>query len=320
MRTVKLALVFLVACGGTHSGFDDGNDGGNADAPFSNGSDAQFGSSDGGSSGDGPALIYAHTDTELYTLDPTSQKVTDIGPFSLGSNTPTITDLAVDANGNVWVNSETAIYRAAVPSSAGPVTLTLVANIASQNDEKFYALGFAPANVLDATETLVAGDSNGALWAIATDGSTTELGTFGTDAKGDAYELSGDVVFYTQNNVARGIATIRSCPKGTCSTTNDLLAEIDVAAMTAAYQSKTPGSLLKQLIGSGTNYGRLYGVGAWNSSVYAFSREASGSPAELVEIGSNGVGTVLQQFSAITSGWSGAGVTTKAPISVLPPN
>ena len=90
--------------------------------------------------------------------------------------------------------------------------------------------------------------------------------------------------------------------------------------MTAAYQSKTPGSLLKQLIGSGTGYGRLFGVGAWNSSVYAFSREASNSPAQLVEIGSNGTGTVLQQFSQITSGWSGAGVTTTAPVSVLPPN
>ncbi len=321
MRFTKLGLWVLVvvapACGGSsHDGFGDPDGGESSDAPFST-NDAGFkpGTDGGGDNdGGGPALIYAHTDSELYTLDPNSHAVTDIGPFSLGSNTPTITDLAVNAKGDVWVNSETAIYTAAVPTAPGPVPLTLVANIAAKS-QYFYALGFAPANVLDATETLVAGDSNGALWAVATDGTTTELGTFGS-----TYELSGDIVFYTQNGVARGIATIRSCPKGTCTTTNDLLAEIDVAAMTAAYQSKTPGSLLKQLIGSGTGYGRLFGVGAWNSSVYAFSREASGSPAELVEIGSNGTGTVLQQFGTITSGWSGAGVTTTAPVSVLPPN
>jgi hypothetical protein len=323
MRWMFMLLGAAVACGGSHSGFgdDDGEDdaGSSSDAPFHPNDSGMVPNADGsaGSDGGGPALIYAHTDTELYTLDPNSHQVTDIGPFSLGAQTPVITDLAVDANGNVWVNSETAIYTAAVPSAPGPVVLTLVANISAKSNQKFYALGFAPANVLDASETLVGGDSDGALWAIATNGTTTELGTFGTDSKGNAYELSGDIVFYVQNGVPLGLATIRSCPQGTCSTTNDLLAEVDVAAMTAAYKSSTPGKLLKQLIGSGTGYGRLFGVGAWNDSVYAFSREATSSPAELVQIGSNGSGQVLETFSQINSGWSGAGVTTKAPITVV---
>ena len=178
MRFTKpgFLVLTLLACGGSsHDGFGDPDSGENGDAPFST-NDAGFKpGSDGGSDNDGggPALIYAHTDSELYTLDPDSHAVTDIGPFSLGSSTPTITDLAVDAKGNVWVNSETAIYTAAVPTSPGPVPLTLVANIATKS-QYFYALGFAPANVLDATETLVAGDSNGALWAVATNGTTTE--------------------------------------------------------------------------------------------------------------------------------------------------
>ena len=216
------------------------------------------------------------------------------------------------------MNSESAIYKAAVPQTTGPVNLTLVSQISVKTGQKFYALGFAPAGVLESGETLVAGDNYGELYAIATNGATTDLGSFGTDSSGNPYELSGDVVFYEQNGSARGLATVRSCPKGTCSTSNDLLAEIDVPAMTTAYQSKTPGDLRKQLLGNGTGFGRLFGVGAWNSSVYAFSRSSSSSPAQLVRIDGSGVGTSLATFSQITAGWSGAGVTTKAPVSVLP--
>jgi hypothetical protein len=312
-------LFLVAACAAHHNGFGDEDSGAFAGDSGSADGNVKPSSGDGGSSGGGPALIYAHTDSELYELDPTSEALTDIGPFQAGSQTPVITDLAVDGEGNVWVNSESAIYRAAVPSSPGPVVLTHVADIALKQGQKFYALGFAPAGVLGAGETLVAGDSLGVLYAIESNGATTDLGGFGADAKGNAYELSGDVVFYEQNGSARGLATIRSCPQGSCSTSNDLLAEIDVAAMSAAYQSKTPAATLrKQLIGAGTGYGRLFGVGAWEGDVYAFSRNASSAPAQLVRIDSSGAGTSMKTFSSISAGWSGAGVTTKAPITVLP--
>ena len=324
-RAWTAAAALLVACSASPSGFGNESDSGKSDGAFVPTGDGGFvptgdGGVTGGDAG-GPAVIYAHTDTELYSLDPGTQKVTDIGPFSAGSQTPVITDLAVDGSGEVWVNSESAIYRAAIPQSPGKVTLTLVSPITLGSGQKFYALGFAPANVLGSNETLVAGDNAGVLYAIETNGTTTELGSFGTDSKNNPYELSGDVVFYEQNGSARGLATIRSCPSGSCSTTNDLLAEIDVPAMTAAYQTKTPAATLrKQLIGTGTTYGRLFGVGAWDSNVYAFSRSASSEPAQLIQIGASGVGKSLKTFSSITAGWSGAGVTTKAAITVLPPS
>jgi hypothetical protein len=100
---------------------------------------------------------------------------------------------------------------------------------------------------------------------------------------------------------------------------NDFLAEIDVPAMQAAYQSKTPASSLKkQFLGSGTGYGRLYGVGAWNDSVFAFSRGSGTTPAELIVVTGSGAGSVAKTFPQISSGWSGAGVTTKATVTVLP--
>jgi hypothetical protein len=276
---------------------------------------------DGGSMASGASVIYAHSDTELYSLDPTTSVMIDIGPFDDGSgNLSAITDLAVNGTGDVWVNSESAIYRATLPNGQGPVTLSLVANIALGSGQYFYALGFAPAGVLGTGETLVAGDNNGVLYAIETNGQTTELGSFGTNSSGSTYELSGDVMFFMQSGTPRGLATVRTCGKsGTCDTTNDILAEINVPAMTTAYQTKTvAASLTKQLLGSGTGYGRLFGIGAWNNQVFAFSRTSGDTPAQLIAIDGTGTGQVVQSFAQITGGWSGAGVTTTATVTILP--
>jgi hypothetical protein len=328
---VPLALAAPVTgCGGSSpdSGFT-GDDGGSSGGS-SGGSGGSSGSGSGGgsgsssgafgdasSSGGGPPLIYAHTDTELYSMDPTSHQLTDIGPFSDGSSsTPTITDLAVDGNGNVWVNSETAIYKVTLPpSGTGTVNITLQTQLMTSS--KFYALGFTPAGTLESGESLIAGDSDGNLYYVDASGASNapqELGGFGGN-----WELSGDVVFYSSNGTTLGLATIRDC-SSSCSTTNDSLAEIDVAAMTTAFQNKTSSApLLKQVLGSGTGFGDLFGIGAWGNSVYAFSRaSSSGSkPAQLIQVGASGTGTSLQTFSNITEGWSGAGVTTKAMITVV---
>jgi len=335
MRLGILGLVGVVgamtACSGSQpTGFLSGDAGGGGGSTSSSGgssgsSSGSAGSSSGsfgdagGTSNSGPPLIYAHTDTELYSMDPTTHQLTDIGAFTDGSgSTPTITDLAVDGNDNVWVNSESAVYKVTLPAGSGPVSITHTTSLGTS--AKFYALGFTPAGTLESGESLVAGDSDGNLYYIDQSGGSApqNLGSFGPASGGGTLELSGDVVFYTLNGSPRGLATVRAC-SSSCSTTNDLLAEIDVTAMQQAYKNKAPAStLLKQLIGSGTQFGRLFGVGAWGSSVYAFSR-ASGSSeqAQLIQIDSSGAGTSLQSFPNITAGWSGAGVTTKAQITVL---
>lgn len=320
------SLTTALGCSaGPDNAFNDKSDSGARDDSgnlLSQG-DASFGG-DGAIPDAGVSVIYAHTDSELYVMDPNNQAITDIGPFSDGSsNTPVITDLAVNQAGAVWVCSEAALYTAKVPASHGTVTLTKVANIALAVGQKFYALGFAPAGALDSGETLVAGDNKGELYAVATNGATTDLGNFGTDGSGGIYELSGDVVFYVQNGKPRGLATVRLYKSGTTSN-NDILAEIDMTALQTAYTSKTPGNLKKQFLGTGTGFGDLFGVGAWNDSVYAFSRAHTVNsqliPAQLIQIGASGVGTSLQTFSSISAGFSGAGVTTSAPVTVLPPN
>ena len=240
---------------------------------------ASSGSSSGGSNG--PPLIYAHTDTELYSIDPTSHQITDIGPFSDGTGSPpTITDLAVDGNDNVWVNSETAIYKAALPASGtGTVTITLQTSLPSGT--KFYALGFTPAGMLEQGESLIAGDSSGSLYYVDVSSSSAtplNLGSFGqAPERRNVRALGRRGLLHSRRRRPRawrrsGRAT------SSCTSTDDYLAEVDIAALQQAYQSKSPAtSLLKQMVGaSGTGYGRLFGVGAWGNSVYAFSREATG--------------------------------------------
>lgn len=316
----------LVGCGSNGgNGFDGGSDdSGNGDAGmFDLDSSIKPGDASPSDGGGGPAVIYAHTDDQLYVMDPTTKAVTLIGPFDDGSaNAPTVTDLAVNQAGDVWVNTINTIYKANVPQTPGKVTITKVVAINVKTNQRFYAMGFTPPNVLGSGEMLVAGDSLGDLYAIDGQGQTTQLGSFGSAGGGAVYGLSGDIMFYVQNGKTRGLATVRPYMNGNATvTTNDVLVEVDVPAMQTAFMTKTPGQLRKQLLGGGTGFGRLYGIGAWNDSVYAFARLGSNNvPAQLIQIGANGVGKSLQSFPNITLGWSGAGVTTNAPVTVLPPN
>ena len=139
------------------------------------------------------------------------------------------------------------------------------------------------------------------------------------------------MVFYTNAGVATGLATIRQCnSKGeSCTSTDDYLAGIDMTALSTAYTSKTPApSLLGGIyggssssVGSGTGYGDIFGLGAWEGSVFGFTRSESGSSPNLISISTtSGAGTLISSSFGFTSGgWSGAGVTTTTTINVPPP-
>jgi hypothetical protein len=280
--------------------------------------------------------IYANTDDSLYTMDPKTMAVTLVGKFAgLGGGTgdTTVTDVAVDANDEVYVNSESVVYKAAVPMSPGTVQLTKVAAISLKQGQKFYALAFVPAGVLGQNETLVGGDGYGELYSIdTTNGSTKDLGNFGNDSAhvGNIFALSGDVVFYLDaNNKPTGLATIRSCTKNTttCIKTSDFLAGVDMTALATAYKSGTPGALLSGIYGGnmnssgpGTGYGDLFGLGAWQGNVFAFERKINTSNPQLLSVSTqSGTGSVISSNFAFTNGWSGAGVTTKVTVNVPPP-
>jgi hypothetical protein len=368
---VLVLAVGQFACSGNSSNSGFGDDGGTSSGSGggSGGSGGGSGSSGGGSgssgggfdqdggfvTGDGSTpppqegsvtvmtTVYAHTDDTLYQVDPVHQTVTMIGPMvgtSDSSTDSTITDLAVDGNGGVWVNSESVVYKANLPSSGtGTVLLTKVTTIGSS--AKFYALAFAPAGALDPNnETLVGGDSDGNLWSINTmTGASTNLGNFGNDptTTGNVFELSGDLVFYLDSmNNPTGLATIRSCKSGGSSTTcgSDYLAGVNMANLKTAYTSGTAAATLlggiygstgsgsSFALGSGTTFHDVFGLGAWNSTIFGFTRHTTTQTnPELITIDTtSGAGTVVPGLNfTFTNGWSGAGVTTKVTITAPPP-
>jgi hypothetical protein len=92
------------------------------------------------------------------------------------------------------------------------------------------------------------------------------------------------------------------------------VAEIDMAALA----TKSPSAVLrKRLLGGGTGVARTFGIGAWGSEVYAFTYGSKTVSPALVSIDGSGVGVTDQSFGALSSGWTGAGVTTKAAITVI---
>src|SRR4029077_1399672 len=106
----------------------------------------------------GTTIVYANTDSTLYSLDPQTKQITMIGAFSGTSgatNDTNITDVAVNAAGDVYVNSESVIYKANIPQSPGTVKLTKLASISLQSGQKFYALAFTPAGALASGEILI---------------------------------------------------------------------------------------------------------------------------------------------------------------------
>jgi len=119
-------------------------------------------------------IIYAHTGTTLYTVDPSSYDLTTVGDFG---GMDDMTDLAVTPDGNVYTISRTSLYK--VDTNTGAAT-QLFAGIASSN----VALTFRDDG------TLVAADQAGAVRIIdPSSGNVTELGTYGT-----GYDTAGDLV------------------------------------------------------------------------------------------------------------------------------
>jgi hypothetical protein len=277
------------------------------------------------------AKVYANTDTALWEVDPISKAATKIGGFKGPAAGEDMSDIAVDAAGKIFGVSvlpgeQGHVWEITLPiTGTGPVVATVKRNIPST--VRFYALAFAPKGVLGADEALVGGDDAGTVWQIPSDGSTpVKIGDFGAVVAGDPgggtagnqWQLSGDLAFFSNAGTPVGVATIRPCSTATmCKADNDVLVEIDMAALA----KKDPKArLLKRFIGAATGYGRLFGVGAWDNEVFAFQRSSATNGAQLISVSlTTGKGTIVKDFPDITAakdGWSGAGVTTSAKITI----
>ncbi len=317
---------FAIGCGASGKPFVP-DDAGGDDA--SSQPDSPFLGQDGGpafdgattDAGGGKALLYAHTNTTLYQLDPQDltaplQTVGDFDCIGGTGQATSMTDLAVDKNGNLFAVSQIAAYPLQIQGNVVHCSATWKLPSGSA----FYGLTFAPENTVNAAETLVAADSKGNVYSIDSQGNVLSLGNFGKDSKNNAYELSGDIVFLANNGTPVGFATVRTCPNGTCAT-SDTLVEIDMSKLKAG----NVGSVVKSVRGvlhQGTScqnaaqppsYGKMYGIAAYEDQVYGFSHDTG-----IVAINNVDASVCLVSVPSGIS-FSGAGVTTVAPV-IAPPN
>jgi hypothetical protein len=320
--SASLVLLVLAACGGSKSsGFGD------ADGGFLVGDGGSGTFIDSGNGGPGPGVgatvLYAHTSTELFQLDPKniSAPMKPIGKFDCignGSGPSSMTDIAVSKDGALFGVSNSGAYPLQVTGS----NVHCAAVWPLPTSSNFYGLTMAPENTVDAQETLIAANDAGALYRIdAVTGKTTQVGTLGVDAGGQPWALSGDIVFLANGGNPVAFATVRICTgasQSTCGTT-DTLIELDVSKVKPGTQSTLKairGPVVKGSwctnAASPTTFGSMFGIAAYDDKVYGFSNQG-----DVVEIhNDDGSGCLVSNYPKTS--FKGAGVTTSAPVKAPP--
>jgi hypothetical protein len=254
-----------------------------------NGPDAN-GGGDGGNGTDGTPctsncgtsyLVYAHSNTVLYSIDLTTKALVTVGNF----NAPmmdVITDLAVAPDGTIWVISNTALYKA----SAMDGHVTMVGSL-SACGQKGVALTTTPDG------KLWMGDFMGSICQIDISGATPVVKPPVVMKNG--YALSGDIVGI-DNGTVFGSAYKPSDPN---TQNNNILVKVNV----------TTGDVTP--VGA-TGYPKLFGIAFQENKVFGFTHDGTG---RVITIDTNtGAGTMFGTFMAPggTNGisFAGAGVSS----------
>ena len=324
---VAIGLCLVVGgCGGASgsSGFDpDAGSGGLLGGGDGGGTfNGDGGSGGDGGTGSGATLLYAHTDTTLYTFDPDNlgaapAKLGDFDCVGGSGNATAMTDLGVTKDGKLYGVSELAAYPLTVQSG----TVHCDTKWPLPTTAHFYGLTVAPENTVAATEVVIAANGDGQLFQLdATSGTPTQVGTLGTDPNsGKPWSLSGDIVFLANNGSPVGFATVRTCTTSSSCSTTDTLIEVDVTAIKPGTQSvlaSVRGAVVKGSscanAASPSTFGSMYGIAAFHDKVYGFSRKG-----DVVEINdTDGTGCLVASYPSML--WAGAGVTTVAPVTAPP--
>lgn len=274
MRNVAILVLVLFGCGpaprpNTGEGFDAA---GGRDAAVTDSGDAPV-----GPDAAVHILVYAHTATTLYSIDPDTLVLALVGDFQWpAGTTDQMTDIAIDKT-NVMIGvSFTNVYR------VDPVTAkaTLLSGGLGQT---FNGLSFVPAAMVGQTgdDVLVATrNQDGAVFRVdPMTGMATQIGDMGS------FTSSGDLV------AIDGFGTVQT----TTGTTADQLVQL------------TTGTFAATPIGTGIGFTQIWGIAYAKGKIFGFTD--SGQFILIDPI--TGVGSLVNQTS---QQWWGAAVTTLAPV------
>lgn len=219
--------------------------------------------------------VFAHSSDSLYAINPRNFGVVRIGPFQwpADGNDHRMTDIAVNAAGDIWGITFGALYRVD-PTNA---RCTYVADFAGG---QVNGLSFIPADEFSGgTELLLAADRFGVVYRVDTaTGRTTEIGLYG-----DGVGSSGDIVSVLN---AGTFATVMSGGI-------EYLARVN------------PMTGRATLIGQ-TGQAETWGLGYWRGTVYGFTSSGSLVTIDIA------TGRATPEVRTGPPWW-GAGVTTLAP-------
>jgi hypothetical protein len=183
-------------------------------------------------------LVYANTANELFRVDPRTLTVASVGRFAFPDDGQDhqMTDIAVNAEGELWGITFNAIYRI----DANTARCTLVSPLQGQ----YNGLTFVPAGVLHpSSEVLVAVEGAGSYFVVNTrDGRAQRLGMLG------AYASSGDLVSVAHTETW-AIVKVRG---------EDHLARVDLRRGVTT------------LVGP-TGVDDIWGLGYWRTRLYGFA-------------------------------------------------
>jgi hypothetical protein len=276
LAAVLLAVV-VAACGPSAGDDDPGADGGLGADDGGLQLDSSWPWPDGASPDTGVGFqgaVYAHSATQLYSIDPDTLEVTLVGPFQWPSGSDQMTDIALDKDANMVGISFGTVYAVNKDTAA----CTRLASL----DRQFNGLSFIPADeVGTGVEILVGAALDGSVWRIdKTTGASTLVGNYG-----GGMTSSGDIVSVT------GFGTVATVKAGLGGT--DRLVRVDANTGAAT------------LIGD-TGVTDIWGLGFWKNKVYGFTDY---NEFVLIDV-DTGVAT-LEKTGNVD--WWGAGVTTSAP-------
>ena len=230
------------------------------------------------------AVVYAHSASELFEVDPATLAVRRIAAFRFAGGSDEITDIALDQAGNMIGVSFSSVYSIDKGSGA--------CKRLSSIGQQFNGLSFVPVAQIDqggtGDDVLVAADLNGDLTKIdPMSGKTTRIGSYG-----GGWVSSGDVVSVT------GLGAYATVSGGLFGT--DRLARIDFAKAGKA-----------TIIGD-TGFSDVWGLAFWGDKLFGFSQ---GGDFLTIDV-KTGKAKRVQGSPGSGQPWWGAGVATSALVTI----
>lgn len=286
-----LSLIGLLLSGCTRSGPADFPDAEARDASLdASQPDAPFVRADTGPLPDAgtpleETVIYAHSDSTLYTFSALTNAVVEVGPFtsSEGTRTSFMTDLAVNAAGMVFTSGGDRLWSVDPETARVTAIGALPAGI--------NALTFLAPGELGPAETLIAVGGAEVYQIDPSDANTRMLGTYP-----DGWISSGDVVSVEGATYATVVRTDTAADA-------DTLVQITFDA-TGRSTFREIGAIRSDVMG----FRNIWGIRDWRRSVYGFT-----AGGDLIDIDARtGAARVVTTTTGARTFW-GAGVTTRAP-------